>query len=107
MQQFYKKIYDDPKFHELEGKRGKFSWCLALAVLVIYYAFILIIAFRPEIFAIPLSDNSVITWGIPVGVFVIIISFLLTGIYVWRANNEFDQIGQDLIEHHVKKSGTE
>lgn len=104
MQQYYKKIYDDPKFHELERKRGKFSWCLVLSVFVTYYSFILIIAFRPDIFAIPLSDRSVITWGIPVGLLVIIISFLLTGLYVWRANREFDEMIQELVDHHVKKS---
>ncbi len=101
MQQFYKKIYDDPKFHELERKRGKFSWVLALAVLATYYAFILVVAFRPELFAIPISNGSVITWGIPVGLFVIVFSFLLTGVYVWRANREFDQIRQKLIDHHT------
>jgi len=101
MQQYYQRIYDDPKFHELENKRGKFSWCLVLLMLANYYTFILIIAFSPEIFATPLSNNTVITWGIPVGVLVILISFLLTGIYVWRANKEFDQITQELIEHHI------
>ncbi len=101
MQQYYQRIYDDPKFHELEIKRGKFSWCLALVMLVNYYTFILIIAFSPDTFATPLSENTVITWGIPIGILVILISFLLTGIYVWRANKEFDQIRQELIEHHV------
>lgn len=101
MQQFYKNIYDDPKFHELERKRGKFSWILVLAVLVTYYAFILVIAFRPELFATPISNVSVITWGIPAGLFVIVFSFLLTGVYVWRANREFDQIMQKLIDHHI------
>jgi uncharacterized membrane protein (DUF485 family) len=107
MQQFYKRIYDDPKFHELEGKRGKFSWLLALAVLATYYAFILIIAFRPELFATPLSESSVITWGIPLGLFVIVFSFLLTGVYVWRANGEFDHIRQELVDHHINETGTD
>ena len=101
MQQFYRQIYNDPKFHELGKKRGRFSWSLVLLTLASYYTFILIIAFSPEIFATPLSNNTVITWGIPVGVLVIFISFLLTGIYVWRANKEFDQITQELIDHHV------
>ena len=33
-----------------------------------------------------------ITVGIPVGIGVIVISFLLTGIYVKKANHEFDAI---------------
>ena len=101
MQQFYQQIYNDPRFHELEKKRGIFSWLLAFMMLTIYYTFILIIAFSPETFATPLSDDSVITWGIPIGLLVIIISFLLTGLYVWRTNKEFDQIRQELVEHHI------
>ncbi|MGT9289159.1 DUF485 domain-containing protein, partial [Escherichia coli] len=29
---------------------------------------------------------------IPIGVGVIVISFVLTGIYIWRANGEFDRL---------------
>jgi len=32
------------------------------------------------------------TVGIPVGLFVIVSAFVLTGIYVYRANSEFDPI---------------
>ncbi len=31
-----------------------------------------------------------ITWGIPVAVAIIVLGFALTGIYMWRANGEFD-----------------
>ena len=54
--------------------------------------------FRSLIFAIPVIEGSVITWGIPVGLFVILLSFLLTGIYVIRANSEFDHLIQDIVE---------
>lgn len=107
MQQFYRQIYEDPKFHELEKKRGRFSWLLALIMLSNYFTFILIIAFSPDIFATPLSEHTVITWGIPIGILVIFISFLLTGIYVWRANREFDQIRQELINHHLHIGSTD
>ncbi|MFT5397124.1 MAG: uncharacterized membrane protein (DUF485 family), partial [Gammaproteobacteria bacterium] len=29
MQHLYRRIYADPEFHELELKRGRFSWLLA------------------------------------------------------------------------------
>lgn len=99
MEHLFRKIYADPEFHELEQKRGRFSWFLASIVFLTYFTFILIIAFSPEIFAIPISDNSVITWGIPVGIFVIVLSFLLTGVYVYRANGEFDRLSKDIVEH--------
>lgn len=99
MQHLYKRIYADPEFHELEKKRGRFSWLLASILLLSYFSFILIIAFVPEIFAVPISAGSVITWGIPVALLVILLSFLLTGIYVYRANKEFDQLVKDIISH--------
>jgi uncharacterized membrane protein (DUF485 family) len=102
MQHLYKQIYADPEFHELEKKRGRFSWLLASIVLLTYFSFILVIAFAPQIFAIPVANGSVITWGIPIGLFVIILSFLLTGIYVYRANSEFDRLTKDIVEHARK-----
>jgi uncharacterized membrane protein (DUF485 family) len=99
MQHLYRQIYADPEFHELEKKRGRFSWFLASIVLFTYFSFILIIAFAPHLFASPLYENSIITWGIPVGLFVILLSFLLTGIYVYRANSEFDRLTNDIVEH--------
>ena len=104
MEHLFKHIYADPEFHELEQKRGRFSWILATIVFLTYFSFILIIAFFPEIFAIPIYDGSVITWGIPVGLFVIVLSFLLTGVYVYRANGEFDHLINDIVEHAKKNS---
>lgn len=104
MEHLFKQIYADPEFHELEKKRGRFSWLLACIVFLTYFSFILIIAFAPEIFAIPIYEGSVITWGIPIGLFVIVFSFLLTGIYVYRANGEFDHLIKDIVEHARKNS---
>lgn len=102
MQHFYRRIYADPDFHELERKRGRFSWLLASIVMLTYFSFILVIAFAPELFATPIIEGKIITWGIPVGLFVILLSFLLTGVYVYRANNEFDQITKDIVDHARK-----
>ena len=104
MEHLFKQIYADPEFHELEQKRGRFSWFLATIVFLMYFSFILIIAFAPEIFAIPIYQGSVITWGIPIGLFVILLSFLLTGVYVYRANGEFDHLIKDIVEHARKNS---
>ena len=102
MQHFYRRIYADPDFHALERKRSRFSWLLASIVMLIDCSFILVIAFAPELFAIPVSEGKIITWGIPVGLFVILFSFLLTGVYVYRANNEFDQITKDIVDRARK-----
>jgi uncharacterized membrane protein (DUF485 family) len=87
---FYDKIYADPEFQKLQSQRSRFSWGLAALTLVDFYIYILVIAFKPAWLAVPLHANTVITWGIPVAVGIILLGFVLTGIYVWRANNEFD-----------------
>ena len=102
MQRFYRRIYADPDFHELERKRGRFSWLLASIVMLTYFSFILVIAFAPELFATPIIEGKIITWGIPVGLFVILLSFLLTGVYVYRANKEFDHITKDIVDRARK-----
>jgi uncharacterized membrane protein (DUF485 family) len=78
------------------SKRNRFGWLMAIVMLTIYYAFIMTIAFAPEVLGQPISDTSVITIGIPIGLGVIVIAFLLTGIYVYRANTVFDRMNAEL-----------
>jgi uncharacterized membrane protein (DUF485 family) len=90
-------IRDEPLFQELVRKRTRFAWILSATMLVIYFGFVAIIAFAPKVLALPIG-NGVTTVGIPVGLFVIISAFVLTGIYVRRANIEFDPITRKIIE---------
>ena len=91
-------IKSNPKYHELLSKRKSFAWMLAAIMLVIYYGFILIVAFNKEFLGQPLSPGSITTVGIPVGLGVIISAFVLTGIYVFRANSEFDRLTREIKE---------
>ena len=88
----------DPQFQELIAKRTRFAWLLSAAMLAIYFGFIFIIAFAPKVLGVPLAAGAVTTVGIPVGLFVIVAAFVLTGIYVHRANSEFDTITRQIIE---------
>jgi len=92
------KIKSNPKYHELVSKRNSFKWIMAIIMLVVYYAFILTIAFDKEFMAQPLSAGSVTTIGIPIGVAVIVFAFVLTGIYVFRANAVFDKLTREIKE---------
>ena len=89
-------IKNDPNFQELVSKRSAFAWTLTIAMLVVYFAFILTIAFNPSALGTPLSSDSVTTVGIPVGIAVIIFAFVLTGVYVRRANSEFDELTEKI-----------
>jgi uncharacterized membrane protein (DUF485 family) len=93
-QELVDRIKTDPDYIHLVSVRSRFAWTLTLVMLVIYFGFVLTIAFDPSILGTPLSAGSVTTVGIPIGVGVILIAFILTGIYVRRANSEFDELTQ-------------
>ena len=94
----YQRIENNAHFRELVEKRQRFAATLSLIVLVIYVSFILLIAFAPGWLGTPVSAGSSITRGIPIGVGVIVISFILTGVYVWRANGEFDRLNKAVLQ---------
>ena len=97
----YRQIYANPRFQELVAKRGRFAWMLSAVMLGAYLAFILLIAFEPKILGIPLAADTVTT-----GAFrwagVIFMAFILTGVYVQRANGEFDRINQEILNEAQK-----
>ncbi|OQW90984.1 MAG: hypothetical protein BWK79_18155 [Beggiatoa sp. IS2] len=93
------KVRNNPKYQQLVKKRSAFAWTLSAIICLIYYGFILVIAFKEKIgnvLGTPLSEGSITTIGIPIGVLVILSAFLLTGIYVWRANSEFDRLTREI-----------
>lgn len=96
-QEIVKQIQENPKYQELVSKRSKSAWTLSIAMLVVYYAFILVIAFDPSLLGIKMGDG-VMTIGIPIGVLIIVFAFMLTGIYVRRANGEFDELSREIKE---------
>ncbi len=92
------RIRANPKYHELKRKRSSFGWSLTLLMMVVYYGYIALIAWNKEFLSKPLfSDGSVTTIGVPIGMGVILFTIIITGIYVRRANTEFDALTHDII----------
>lgn len=113
-----KKIQANPNYIELVTKRGSFALKLAIFVLVMFYSYILVIAFNRELLGTKLSEDAVsvsswvfnqasgayelstathmaapvMTWAFPIAAVVIIIGFITTLIYVTRANGEFEDL---------------
>ncbi|MGL4319053.1 MAG: DUF485 domain-containing protein [Pseudomonas sp.] len=98
----YKRIEQNPRFQELVAKRERFAWSLSAIMLGLYVAFILLIAFEPQLLGTRISADSPVTWGIPLGVGLILSAFVLTGIYVKRANGEFDSLNQAILDEVQK-----
>ncbi len=92
-------IEADPDYVRLVRSRTRFSIILTALTLAIYFGFILLIAFAPHVLGHSLSGGAT-TVGIPLGVGVIVAAFVLTGIYVRRANSEFDTLTHQLLERH-------
>lgn len=89
--QLVKKIKANPSYQELVSKRNSFAVKLGIFVLVMFYAYILTIAFDPSLLATKIGDG-VMTIAFPIGAGIIIVSFITTLIYVKRANTEFEDL---------------
>ncbi len=89
------RIASNPKYQELKSKRSKFGWTLTWAMMVVYYGFILLVAFNKGFLSQRLGEG-VMTVGIPIGFGVIVFTIVITAIYVRRANAEFDELSNEV-----------
>ena len=96
------KIRSNPKFAELVGKRTRFAIILSVIVLVPYYTFMLLTSLQPQIFAAKIGEGSVITIGWPIAALIVVGGWVLTGIYVNRANGEFDSLTEEVLKEARK-----
>lgn len=85
------RIAADPNYQELRTRRLRFGWLLTIAMMIVYYGFILLVAFGKQTLATPIG-SGVMTWGIPLGFGVILFTIIVTAIYVMRANREYDDL---------------
>jgi len=90
------KIENDPNYKKLVQDRKSFGWTLAILMLVIYYGYIAVVAFAPGVIATVVAGS--ITIGLILGAAIIVAAVLLTGIYVLRANAEYDDLTAAIIK---------
>lgn len=91
------RIEANPKYQELLRKRNRFSLLLSAIVLLVCISFV-VFAMDPVAFSARIAEGSAISWGIVIGFLIEIFCFIMTGIYVWRANGEFDTMNRALIK---------
>jgi uncharacterized membrane protein (DUF485 family) len=96
-----KKIKSNPNYQKLVSTRSSFGWTLTWIMMIVYYGFIMLIAFDKELLATRMGAG-VMTWGLPIGLFVIIFTVVITGFYVRRANDEFDTLTAQIRKEVMK-----
>ena len=91
------RIEANPKYQALKRQRSRFGWLLTILMLLAYYGFIGLIAFDKEFLAKPIGAG-VTTLGIPIAFGVIVFTIAITGLYVRRANGEYDRLTAEILE---------
>lgn len=91
-QQLVQKISRNPIYQRLVSERSRFGWILTLVILNCYLGFLYLVAFEKQLLAQPIFANGVTTLSIPVGIGMILITIILTGVYVRRANDKYDKL---------------
>lgn len=99
--EMYARIRNNPKFKELVSKRERLAWTLTGIVLVLFFGLFMTVAFSPSILAIKLGSGFVTT-GLVIGLTQFIFFWILTAVYVRRANSEFDKLTEELLRESLK-----
>ena len=95
------RIRANPKYQELRRKRSSFGWWLTAAMMVVYYGYIALLSWNKEFLSQHIG-SGVTTIGVPIGMGVIVFTIVITGIYVRRANSEFDALTKQILEDVAK-----
>jgi uncharacterized membrane protein (DUF485 family) len=87
-------IVNSPKFKKLVATRWSVSFILTFLLFVVYYGYILLIAYNKEFLAEKVGVYT--NYGIIFGVLVIVLAWILTFIYVIWANFSYDKRVEEL-----------
>ena len=92
------RIASNPKYQRLRSTRNKLGWFLTILMLLGYYGYIGLIAFDKAFLATPIGPGKITTVGIPIALGLMVFTIVITGIYVRRANKEFDKLTAEIVE---------
>lgn len=93
----YARVRRNPNYQVLVRRRGRLAAVLSALVLGSYYSFMMVVAFAPGLLGRPLGEGATLSVGVPIGAGIIVVSWLLTGVYSYFANGPFDDLTNDLI----------
>lgn len=91
-------LANNPLLLQLAREKAAVSTRLTGALLVLYFGFVGLLAFAPQVLA---GRVGRATLGIPLGIGLIIVSWLLTGAYVRWANTRYDTLVKQILHEEV------
>ena len=91
------RILQNPKFQQMVSKKSSLSWTLTGIMLFVYVGFMLLVGYNKE-FLMSSFSGGVTTWGIPIGLSIIVLSFVLCGVYSYIANTKLDPLTRDAMK---------
>ena len=89
------RVEQSSTYQKLVKTRSSYGWFLTALMMIVYYGFTLLVAFGKGFMSQRIGD-SVMTYALPIGLFVLLFTIVITGIYVRRANTEFDDLTEAL-----------
>lgn len=92
-----KRILENPKFKQMVSKKSRLSWTLTAIMLFVYVGFMLLVGYNKE-FLMTSIGGGVTTIGMPLGLGIIVLSFVLCGVYSYIANNALDKLTEDALK---------
>ncbi len=92
------RIQKNPKFLQMVSIRNNYSIIMSILMMIVYFGYILLIAFNKPFLATKISEGAVTSIGIPMGVGVLVFTIVITAIYVRRANTEFDAMKDEIVK---------
>ena len=96
------RIQANPKFKKMVSTRNTYSIIMTIMMMVVYFGYILLIAFNKPFLAQKVSAGSVMSIGIPMGLGVLVFTIIITAIYVRKANTEFDALKDEVVREASK-----
>lgn len=81
-------VLNSAAFRAIVKQRWAVSLFMTALMLIAYFGFILMVAYNKQTFALLVSNG--LTLGLVCGILIIFFAWILTGVYVYWANNIYD-----------------
>lgn len=89
----------DPRYEALVARRARLGWGLSAIIFFAFVGYLLLIAFDKALLGRPVA-NGMTSWGIPIGLGLILLAIALTGLYVAHANRHHDGQMDAILRDH-------